>query len=124
MSDQNIVAGLIDELFKTHRHPSGREYSCQEISDALENEIDASYLAKLRRGVIKNPGRNALLQLCNFFQVQPNYFFPEFQPPINEDVSQEDPVKAALRSKKMKPGVRRKLEELIAALEPDEEEDD
>jgi len=83
------VAELVEDLFRTHRHPSGREFSNQEVSNALNDEIDPSYIAKLRRGAIKNPGRQALLSLCRFFKVQPNYFFPELESPYDPNQSSE-----------------------------------
>jgi transcriptional regulator with XRE-family HTH domain len=124
MDESNVVAELVDELFRTHLHANGREYSYQEVSDALDGEVDASYIAKLRRGVIKNPGRHALLHLCSFFKVEPLYFFPELQP-LQDDqftTSKEDPIRAALRSKNIQPSIRKKLEELIRALEPEEDD--
>ena len=79
------VAELIDHLFKTYRHPSGREYTYAEVSRALNEELDPTTIGKLRQGSIKNPGRNALLLLCMFFQVPASYFFPELEPPTESD---------------------------------------
>src|SRR6476659_939354 len=75
------IADLVNDLFRTHRKPDGREYSSSEVSRALNGELDPTYMAKLRRGGIPNPGRNTLLLLCRFFGVAPTYFFPELQPP-------------------------------------------
>jgi len=71
------VAQLVDQLFRTHRRRDGREYTYQEVSEALNGELNPTYISKLRKGKIANPGRTTLLQLCIFFQVSPTYFFPE-----------------------------------------------
>jgi len=71
------IGQLVDELFKTHQHPSGREFTYQEVSNGINNELDPTYIAKMRKGRVPNPGRNSLLLLCQFFEVEPSYFFPE-----------------------------------------------
>lgn len=79
------VAELIDQLFKTYRHPSGREYTYAEVARELNDELDPTYIGKLRQGTIKNPGRNALLLLCMFFRVPASYFFPELETASEQD---------------------------------------
>lgn len=71
------IGELVDELFKTRLHPSGREYTYQEVSIGVNRELDPTYIAKLRKGKVPNPGRNSLLLLCQFFDVEASYFFPE-----------------------------------------------
>lgn len=115
------VAELVDELFWTHRRPDGREYTYDEVSTALGGKIDPGYLSKLRRGKIKNPGREALLALCRFFKVRPDYFFPEIVAPYDEQ-QPEDPMQVALRSTKLRPAVRKKIEELLQALHEDSDD--
>lgn len=116
------VGELLDELFKTRRHSSGREYTYQEVAKGVGGELDPTYIAKLRKGKIPNPGRNALMLLCRFFKIQPSYFFPELQPPYNPDASQkEDSLNIALRLSRIQPHVRKKIEELLRALEQPEE---
>src|SRR5436853_7457562 len=71
------MADLIDDLFRSHRKPNGREYSHVEVCQALGGAIEPSHLGKLRNGTIQNPKRDTLIALCRFFQVSPTYFFPE-----------------------------------------------
>lgn len=119
------VGELLDDLFKTYTHPSGREYTYQEVSKALDGELDPTYIAKLRKGKIPNPGRNAVMLLCRFFKVQPNYFFPELQPLHGPETPKEDSLSFALRSSNIEPHIKRKIEDLIRALErPDIQEGD
>jgi transcriptional regulator with XRE-family HTH domain len=74
------TAELIDQLFRTHRKPDGKEYSHVELSTALGGALASSHIGKLRAGTIRNPKRDTLLLLCRFFQVPPTYFFPELPP--------------------------------------------
>src|SRR5690242_9738184 len=114
------TAQLVDYLFKTHLRPDGQEYSYHEVSKALGGVLDPSYLAKVRRGVIKNPGRDALMHLCLFFKVPASYFFPELQAlaPEQENPEEEsiNSLRMAFRSMNLSPDVQRYLEGIIAAL--------
>ena len=113
------VAELVNDLFRTYRKPNGSEFSNSEVSRATNHAVSPSLLSKLRRGEVPNPGRNALLALCQFFGVQPNYFFPEIDLPRNpEGGSTEEPVAftAALRATNLDPEVKQKLAELLFAL--------
>jgi transcriptional regulator with XRE-family HTH domain len=94
------VAELVDQLFKRYRRPDGREYTYQEVSNALAGEIDISTISKIRSGVINNPGRKALLLLCHFFQVPASYFFPELEPlaPRDTTPTPEEQLESAFRS--------------------------
>ncbi len=82
-----VFARQLDALFRTKRHPSGREYTYTEVSRLLEarfgETLNPSYLGKLRTGAATNPTRDALGLLCRFFDVPVIYFFPEF--PANQD---------------------------------------
>ena len=115
------TAQLVDQLFKTHLKADGQEYSYHEVSKALEGELDPSYIAKVRRGIIKNPGRDALMRLCLFFRVPASYFFPE----LEELAADEGPageqsltsLRMAFRSMELAPDVQAYLEGLIKALQ-------
>lgn len=117
------LAELIDDLFRTHHRPDGREYTYKEVTVALGGVIEPSHLSKLRTGKITNPGRDTLLSLCRFFKIPPTYFFPELdslpQPSSNgSDVpARVDSLRLALRSAGLQPDVEEKLEELILALQ-------
>lgn len=109
------VGELLDDLFKQIRHPSGREFTYQEVSKGVGGELDPTYIAKFRKGKIPNPGRNAVMLLCRFFQVPPSYFFPELKSPAAE--GDNDPLEAAVaRRGQNSPAVQRKIDELIRAL--------
>lgn len=94
------VAELVDQLFKRYRRNDGREYTYQEVSSALDGEIDISTISKIRSGVIGNPGRKALLLLCQFFQVPASYFFPELEEIAPRDMTPtpEEQLGSAFRS--------------------------
>jgi transcriptional regulator with XRE-family HTH domain len=113
------LAELIDDLFRMHRRPDGREYTHIEVCVALGGAIEPSHLSKLRRGGIVNPGRDVLLALCRFFKVPPTYFFPELTEETTETtkLQTEDPLRIALRSTSLTPEVQAKIEALIRALE-------
>ncbi|HLI71964.1 MAG TPA: hypothetical protein VKV19_19600 [Ktedonobacteraceae bacterium] len=125
MASTPIIAHLVDTLFKTHLKPDGQEYSYQEVSQALGRELDPSYLAKVRKGIIKNPGRDALMRLCLFFQVPASYFFPELEALAPAQNTQEEEsintLRVAFRSLNLSPDVQRYLEGIIAALRNQEQ---
>jgi transcriptional regulator with XRE-family HTH domain len=74
------IADLINRLFQTHLHPEeNREYLGIEVAIATNAAIQQGHLRGLRSGRIKNPTRETLLALCEFFEVEPRYFFPELK---------------------------------------------
>jgi transcriptional regulator with XRE-family HTH domain len=114
------VAELVDNLFKIYRHPNGHEYSYQEIANALNGELDPSYIAKVRKGVIKNPGRDALKLLCQFFQVPPTYFFPDLESldGAERQPDEREAIRMALRSAGLSVEAQAHVEGLIEMLRP------
>jgi transcriptional regulator with XRE-family HTH domain len=117
-----ILSELVDDLFRTHRRPDGREYTYKEVTVALGGVVEPSHLSKLRTGKITNPGRETLLSLCRFFSIAPTYFFPELDalPRSSSDpevATQVNSLRLALRSAGLQPEVEKKLEELILALQ-------
>jgi transcriptional regulator with XRE-family HTH domain len=117
MEQRPVVAELVDHLFKTRRRPDGKEYTYQEVENATDKRLSASYIRKLREGMIRNPGRDALMELCFFFRVPASYFFPELEalaPP--EEYTQQDQLHVALRSLEVSPDVKEHLQGLIDAL--------
>jgi transcriptional regulator with XRE-family HTH domain len=114
------LADLIDDLFRSHRKPNGREYSHVEVCLALGGVIEPSHLGKLRNGTIQNPKRDTLLALCRFFQVSPTYFFPELH---GLDASngpapaQVDLINALMATIKLPPEAKRHLAAFLRALQ-------
>lgn len=113
------VSDLVDDLFRSHRKPNGREFSHVEVCVALNGEIEPSHLGKLRNGTIKNPKRDTLLALCRFFNVQPLYFFPELQ---NEGENErerepEDPITTTMMRIQLHADAKKKLEEFLRSLQ-------
>src|SRR3712207_2762127 len=102
------IADLVDHLFKTRRRPDGKEYTYQEISDALGGELEPSHLAKIRKGKIPNPSWKTLRHLCLFFQVPAAYFFPDLEAiaPPSEEMETQDCIALALRSAGLPPDVQ------------------
>ena len=113
------VAQLLDHLFKSHTKAGGKEYSYQEVSDALSGELDPTYIAKIRKGKVPNPGRNTLLLLCRFFQVPATYFFPELdiQPTYDELTDEQLDEVLARRAARLTPEARRHLAALLDFLQ-------
>lgn len=118
--EAKTIGELVDQLFKTHRRPDGKEYTYQEVADGVNSELDPTYIGKLRSGKVPNPGRNTLKLLCLFFQVPSAYFFPELEgmAPANEDpsIAGEHQIRLALRSAGLSPDVQNYLQGLIKAL--------
>lgn len=118
------LAELVDALFKTHLREDGREYSTYEVARKIEamgyGKVNASHVAKLRRGESANPSRDILLSLCMFFQVPASYFFPEldqFTP--HQDHLDDDPAiqaRIAFRAAGLTPDEQAHLEGILAAL--------
>lgn len=108
------VAELIDELFKTHRRPDGREYTYLEVAEALKGRIDPGNISRLRTGKNKDPRRETLLALCQFFKVPGSYFFPELEP-IPTTSPEEEELSAVTRASTSE-AIQRKVQELIAAI--------
>ncbi len=113
------VAELLDNLFQTHRKAGGKEYSYQEVSDALHGELNSTYIAKIRKGKIQNPGRNTLLLLCRFFQVPAAYFFPELDDQTTADDLTDEQLNEVLarRTAGLTPEARKRLAALLDILQ-------
>jgi transcriptional regulator with XRE-family HTH domain len=109
------VAELVNDLFRTHTKPDGREYSNREVARALKGQISADYLSKLRRGEVPNPGRNTLLLLCQYFTVSPTYFFPEWNAPTSQEVDESTAV-LERRIAELSPEARAQLAKLLDML--------
>lgn len=71
------LASKIDLVFRTVRHPDGREYSLREVAEGVERQsggrvtVTHAYLSQLRRGVRDNPTLQQLEALAGFFGVDP-----------------------------------------------------
>jgi transcriptional regulator with XRE-family HTH domain len=124
MATTNMTAKLINDLFKEHLKPNGQEYSYQEVSKGIQTlggELDASYIGKIRKGVIKNPGRDALMLLCRFFQVPASYFFPELSDlPTVEASPEERPLilfRMALRDMNVPDDLQKNLEGIVITFQ-------
>jgi transcriptional regulator with XRE-family HTH domain len=72
MRDYLPLADQIQILFEAVRHPDGRSYTLQEVSE--QTQVSLATLSQLRTGRIKNPQLSTLRALCAFFQVPLRYF--------------------------------------------------
>lgn len=115
MEDVN-VAELIDQLFKTHVRPNGKEYTYLEVSQALGGELDPSLIGKLRSGKTKNPSRNTLKLICSFFNVPPSYFFPDLNQITEQEATPEEQLDTALRSLGLEPDMQAHLKAFVDAV--------
>jgi transcriptional regulator with XRE-family HTH domain len=112
----DLLAGLVNELFATRRAADGSMYSNADVVRALAGRLTASYLTKLRHGEIENPTRDTLLALCEFFQVEPSYFFPDF---VLDAGAQRHVV---YHSTKVSPELQQKLDELYELMRQQKQE--
>jgi len=117
------VADLIDNLFRTCLKEDGQQYSMNEVATGIERlgfgTLTASYIAKLRRGDIVNPGRDVLMKLCLFFNVPGSYFFPELEQVGKQQNVEHDAVtrlRIAFRSIGLDDDEREQIEGLIDIL--------
>lgn len=109
-------AELVDQLFKTHVRPDGKEYTYQEVSHALGGELDPTLIGKLRSGKTKNPSRNTLKLLCSFFKVPPSYFFPDLSPIQEQIATSEQEAHMFLRSLELDPDMQAHLKAFVEAV--------
>lgn len=72
MADYLPVSEQLNILFDTVRHPVGRSYTLQEVSEATG--VSLGTISQMRAGHIKNPQLNTLRALCRFFHVPLRYF--------------------------------------------------
>ncbi|GAA3855755.1 helix-turn-helix domain-containing protein [Saccharothrix violaceirubra] len=97
-SGRKTLAQRIDYLFRTVRPPHRREYTYEEVAQAVARDqretISASYLWYLRTGQRDNPTLKHLTVLARFFGVPTAYFVDE---PTGERVVAELALLAALQ---------------------------
>jgi len=115
-SEAKRLAALVNQLFETHRHPSGREYRLSEVAAATDDELTTSWLSLLRKGATARPGADKIQRLADFFGVDASYFTGK-QPQSKGDT--ETAQDAELRRVMSKPLVR---EMALRAGELDEED--
>ena len=66
------LAQQITLLFDVRRHPEGRPYTMQEVSNVTG--ISVAAMSQMRNGKITNPQLNTVRSLCKFFNVPLRYF--------------------------------------------------
>ena len=72
MDEYLPLAEQIKILFESVRHPQGRPFTLQEVSDATG--VSLGTIAQMRTGKILNPQLNTLRALCPFFGIPLRYF--------------------------------------------------
>ncbi len=115
-SEAKRLAALVNQLFETHRHPSGREYKLSEIAAATDDELTTSWLSLLRKGATARPGADKIQRLADFFGVEASYFTGKQPQPRGDIETAQD---AELRRVMGQPLVR---EMALRAGELDEED--
>jgi len=66
------IKDLINFLFDNIRHPDGRPYTSQEVSEQVR--ISHATINQLRTGRNKNPTLPTLQEICGFFDVPLSFF--------------------------------------------------
>ncbi len=102
-SEAKRLAALVNQLFETHRHPSGREYKLSEVATATDDELTTSWLSLLRKGAIARPGADKIQRLADFFAVEASYFTGRQPQPKDDTETTQD---AELRRVMSQPLVR------------------
>lgn len=89
-------AALLNHLFDTHRHPSGREYSLREISERTGGKLTTAYISLLRKGGVANPPAERVQGLADAFDVDVRYFTGQQLPERAEETNTERALRLAL----------------------------
>ncbi|MCP2243387.1 helix-turn-helix domain-containing protein [Lentzea aerocolonigenes] len=95
---EGSLAAKVDHLFRTVHSRAGREYTFEEVAEAIRLRggptISATYVWQLRRGLRDNPTKRHLEALAGFFGVPPAYFFDDA---VTEQIDSELALLTALR---------------------------
>lgn len=117
---ERSVADLVDALFKSNTRPDGREFSYNEIATTMRERygrpVDPSHIGKIRAGLVKNPSRETLLMLCQFFKVPASYFFPELETDAPDEDRIRTQLREALRAAGLSPQAQAHLEGMVELL--------
>ena len=117
----STIGDLVNNLFTTHKKADGKEYTNQEVAEAIE--VTHSYIGKLRAGKIANPGRDTLKNLSLFFGVPINYFFPELESPTEQSMTPDDQLSMVLRSSGLSSKAQRYIQGLFKLLRTQDDDD-
>ena len=114
-------ADRLNALFDTHRREDGEPFSNVEIAQRTNNELEASYIGKLRKGErFTNPTRSTIIAIADAFGIEPDYFFRR-EPVVQEGMDQ---VRVALRSSGLNREAQGYLERLIDSLRKSKDVDE
>lgn len=101
--EERAFAEKLDHLFKTVRDSDQKEYSHEDVAQAIRRQggptISATYVWQLRKGLRDNPTKHHIEALCGFFGVPPAYFFSG---EAEEKINQELELLVALRDGKIR----------------------
>lgn len=99
MPQRGSLAERLEYLFRTIRESGSREYSNEDVAEAITRDqgvtISASYLWYLRTGQRDNPTFKHLNALATFFGVPPAYFFDDA---VRDQVEGEVALVTALKN--------------------------
>ena len=95
-------AELLNRLFDTHRHPSGREFKLSEVSAMTNGQLTVGWLSLSRKGGIARPGADKIALLAQYFGVDTTYFTGVHASPETA----ADETEVALRQAMANPYVR------------------
>lgn len=127
------LASKLNHLFATLRRPDGKEYTNEQVADAVRSTkivktISHSYIWQLRNGVRDNPTYRHLRGLAHFFEVPVSYFFDDDlserideklaaikdeQERLTEMADSSDTQLLAMRAGELSPDGRRQVMELV-----------
>lgn len=90
-----LFAERLAALFESHLRPDGKQYSFQQVADAINADAgerigSVVYISQLRSGESDNPTFKVIRGLSKFFGVPPWYFFG-----VDDDGMDDAEAKAA-----------------------------
>src|SRR5918999_2255690 len=71
------VAQKFEALLEIYRRPDGRRWSGKEIDEATGGVVTRSYVTKLRKGLIENPGYEKLAAMAKAMGFPPEVWFED-----------------------------------------------
>ncbi len=87
-------ADRLNFAFRTITQEDGAEYTPEDIQEASDKAVTASYVWRLRSGKADNPTIKVVKVLSDFFGVQPSFFLDD----LKEDEADSAPNRILMRS--------------------------
>ena len=125
MEEYLPIAEQLNLLFDAVRHPSGRPYTLQEVSDG--SGVSLATISHLRSGRIQNPQLSTLREIAHFFNVPLRFFDAQSREEGYEILAQGKTKPApvseiAFRASSLSPAAQRDLLTIIKWIQAAEQQ--